>query len=248
MNDTTGYKRRIILGPSSGVLQSTWRKVSIDFSDRCVVLFFISLVCMAGATTLPSRTLLAQSTEENPILPFVVVNNPNRDTNELTPFFDPALTEGETGPFEFEDTLWEFIDVPTEGWFDPVTTEGYLYEIIGGSLFTDIVNFPSGFSSPFDVWAENTLLGSFTPGQSVDFVASLGHGVNGFAVLGISPKVDPTDQDAFPLQLAFDTPTASFSMQGLRSSAAVPEPSTFLLGASGLLALALYSWRRRRAA
>ena len=37
---------------------------------------------------------------------------------------------------------------------------------------TDILDFPSGFNGPFEVWAEGSLLGTFGPGQSVDFLSA----------------------------------------------------------------------------
>jgi hypothetical protein len=104
------------------------------------------------------------------------------------------------------------------------------------SLFTSILDFPTGFAEPFDVIVDGTLLGSFGPGQSVDFVALLGHGVDRFTVAGITPLVDAADPAAFPLKLAFSTPTASFRML------AVPEPGT--LGLVLITSLMLSSrWR-----
>ncbi len=177
----------------------------------------------------------------DPVLPDETSSDPNRDPDDLNGVIDT----GTTGPVTFQPIVWEFIDVPSGWWFDPLPTDGFLYDMTGGSLFTDILDFPSGFSDPFDVWAEGSLLGSFGPGDSVDFVTTLGHGVSAFAIHGINPLVDPTDPLAFPLQLAFDTPTADFQMQGFTtdSAAAVPEPSALILALVGLLSLGM---RRRR--
>ncbi len=81
------------------------------------------------------------------------------------------------------------------------------------------------------------MLGEFGPGETVDFVSLLGAGVSSFTISGIEPLVDAEDPLAFPIALAFNTPTASFTM-----TAVVPEPgaaSLALVGAGAML-------RRRR--
>jgi hypothetical protein len=49
-------------------------------------------------------------------------------------------------------------------------------------------------------------------------------------VSNITPLADAADPNAFPLQLEFDTPTASFRML------AVPEPGTIWLFGLGMIA------------
>lgn len=124
-------------------------------------------------------------------------------------------------------------------WFDPPMTPGYRYEMLSGSLFTQLLNFPVGIDhdETFAVLVGNVLLGQFRSDQSVDFVALLGFGVPEFTIAGIDPWVNSQDPIAFPVRLSFNTDTADFSMQPL-SSSAVPEPSTviglLIAGASGL--------------
>ena len=74
------------------------------------------------------------------------------------------------------------------------------------------MSLPTGFSAPFEVLAENTSLGFFGIDTSVNFLELLGHGVSAFTVRGITPGVDSTSPIAFPIQLDFDTETASFTM------------------------------------
>jgi hypothetical protein len=113
-----------------------------------------------------------------------------------------------------------FFDTQTGEWIDPPTVSEYSFTMTGNSKFTKILNFPTGFSGAFDVSVNGVSLGQFLAGQSVDFTTLLGHGVDSFNVSGITPGVDAASQTAFPIQLAFDTPTASFTMNPV----VVPEP------------------------
>ncbi len=133
--------------------------------------------------------------------------------------------------------VWNFTGVESGNWFDPPAVGGYTYTMDGGSLFTGILDFPTGFDSPFEVLVGGISQGSFSPGQQVDF----GAGVASFTIQGIDPLVDPNDPSAFPLQLEFSTATADFTMS------AVPVPAALWLFGSGLLGLIGIS-RRKKAA
>ena len=134
-----------------------------------------------------------------------------------------------------------FNNVFSGAWVDPPTAYGFEYSMISpGSLFTQILDFPIGLDADnlFTVSVGETNLGAFAPGSSVDFVSLLGAGVPQFTITGIDPLVDPSNPTAFPLQLAFNTPTASFQMQALQSptSTSVPEPSSIF----GIFALSSF--------
>lgn len=123
-----------------------------------------------------------------------------------------------------EDGTFTFEDVPSGTWFDPPSVEGFEYAMTGGSLFTKILGFPTGFSDPFTVSVGSTVLGQFIPGNTADFTTFPGGGVSGFKISGIKPLVDLGNPTAFPLQIEFNTPTASFTMTPME----VPEPLTIL--------------------
>lgn len=130
-----------------------------------------------------------------------------------------------------------FINVPSGRWFDPPATDGFEFKTADGSKFTDILSLPSGFDSDFTVVVDGQVIGTFGGGSSVNFEALTGGDVGEFQILGISPSVDSQDPLAFPIQLAFTTPTASFTMN------AVPEPSSFSLL---IVSLGVLSFRRFR--
>ena len=139
-----------------------------------------------------------------------------------------------------------FVDVQSGLWFDPPIVDSFLYHMTSNSLFTKILDFPTGFTSPFQVLVGNSLLGIFGPGQSVDFLALLGRGVTDFTIRGISPMVDAQNPLAFPLRLEFNTPLASFTMTPIVGpSTGVPEPSALVLTATGVVGLGLIARRRQ---
>lgn len=148
------------------------------------------------------------ATQQNPIMP--TVTRPNR---------------------------WEFINIPRGNWVDPPTAYGFRYQMTSDSLFTEIIDFPTGFANPFTVLVKDAILGEFTAGNSVKFSnysTLLGdllvsdRGVKEFSIIGLN--VDPTNPTAFPLQLDFNTDTANFNMYPLlnQESQSVPEPSAIL--------------------
>jgi hypothetical protein len=108
--------------------------------------------------------------------------------------------------------------------FDPELADGYIYRMTSeSSLFTSILGFPNGFEGTFTVSTSGTVLGKFQAGQVVDFV--IGGGVREFTVSGIAPAVDADDPTAFPLRLAFSTPTASFTMTAIPHDSEPPAVS-----------------------
>ncbi len=138
-------------------------------------------------------------------------------------------------------------------WIDPPLADSFEFQMIGASLFTDILEFPTGIiatNKQFEVWVNHASIGSFSAGQGVNFVSLLGAGVTNFVVSGINPSVDGENPEAFPINLAYDTPRASFTMtpipvpnltiQMLNGSAAqlnwTTNASAYALESSGTLA------------
>ncbi|MGL5062523.1 MAG: PEP-CTERM sorting domain-containing protein [Microcoleus sp.] len=150
--------------------------------------------------------------------------------------------------------MWEFIGGRRGDWYDPPTAYGFRYEMTSDSVFTEIIDFPTGFAKPFTVLVKDVILGEFTAGNSVNFSnysqllgnLLLGSGVKEFSVTGLN--VDPTNPAAFPLQLDFNTETANFNMHALLNEAeAVPEPSMMLgLFASGSFLVGVVRKRKQR--
>jgi hypothetical protein len=104
---------------------------------------------------------------------------------------------------------------PSRAWYDPPLALGFDFQQSGSSLFTDILSLPVGIDGDglFEVEVAGQSLGQFAAGSRVDFRQILGgNGVAAFRIVGIDPAVDSTDAAVFPVQLAFDTPTAEFTM------------------------------------
>lgn len=147
--------------------------------------------------------------QSNPLLPF--------DPQDGQPI-DPELAEicgSVTGAFCLPRT-------PTGTWVDPPLTSGFVFQMLDGATFTDILNFPSGYDGDFKVFVDGILVGVFGPGESVNFNAVRDGGVSAFEIRGISPLADSQDPLAFPLQLAFSDDMASFTMSPVPLPATLP--------------------------
>jgi hypothetical protein len=115
----------------------------------------------------------------------------------------------------------------------------------GSSLFTSIQDLPLGFQDPFIVTSPGcTIPGTYDPGQRVDFAALCGGGVSTFTITGINPSFDPTNPEAFPIQIAFNTRTADFIAEPL-GPVSTPEPSSVVLLSFGVGAFGLIARCRR---
>jgi hypothetical protein len=163
--------------------------------------------------------------------------------------FMPDISDFETGVFSFKNAV-------SGGWFDPITFENYLFSIDSAdSFFSDILSFPVGYGDEFGLYAIDGFnrlfnLGDFLSTENVDLQALLGGlGAKQFLVTGIDNN---DDNHQFPLQLAFSSAIADFTMQGIEDAEAflasfrrqqgstnqVSEPATlgaFILGLSLLL-------------
>lgn len=146
------------------------------------------------------------------LIPLANTGNPGSTQNN--PIFPTSLIPGGF-----------IIEAANSGdWVDPPLTDTYTYSMISESLFTRILDFPTGFNDLFTVSVGDNILGQFAPGEMVDFTSFPGGGVPTFTVSDINPLVDVEDPEGFPLRLEFNTPTASFMMQ----APSVPESSTNL--------------------
>lgn len=108
--------------------------------------------------------------------------------------------------------LFGFHDVPSGVWIDAPLTGDVSYRTTSDSLFTGVLDFPTGFAAPFQVEAAGDDLGRFEPGESVFFhlLPGTAGGVRSFAIRGVAPPANADDPAALPLRLGFSTPTASF--------------------------------------
>jgi len=146
-----------------------------------------------------------------------------------------------------ENVPFTFIGARTGDWFDPPSATGYRYQMTSASLFNDILNFPAGFAATMTVSAPGcTIPGLHGNGSAVDFVATCGAGVSEFTITGISPAVDAADPAAFPLQLAFDTLSADFTMTPIVAVPELPGSLLMLAGLTGLAGLASMRGRTLR--
>ncbi len=96
-------------------------------------------------------------------------------------------------------------------WYDPPVTNAFDFSCPDGK-FVSLNDFPPGFEAPFTVSTGGVVLGSFLPGQSVQFPNG---GVHEFRISGISPDVDGENPYAFPINLSLDTVGVVFTMRPL---------------------------------
>jgi hypothetical protein len=156
----------------------------------------------------------------SPILPrfvfigiFVFTNVPSGR------WVDPPMADG----FEYEMTARDV----------PVGTPSRVFPGMTGvgqaddSVFTRISGFPIDVDADdtFVVSVDGIVLGEFSPGDTLrfsDYADALGDrlvdgGVRKFTISEINPAVNTRDPIAFPLQLDFNTNTASFEMRALEA-------------------------------
>jgi hypothetical protein len=134
--------------------------------------------------------------------------------SQANPFM-PSFSDTENGTYKFTDGL-------SGGWFDPIVYENYFFSMDStNTFFTDILSFPTGFGDEFGLFAFDEMnnifdLNTFAFNESVSLEALLSNiGITGFLVTGIDNS-DDTHQ--FPIQLAFSSATASFTMQGIEDA------------------------------
>ncbi len=139
-------------------------------------------------------------------------------------------------------------------WYDPPVTDAFDFSS-PNAKFISINDFPPGFASPFTVTTGGVVLGSFMPGQSVQFPNG---GVSEFRISGISPAVDGDNPYAFPINLSLDKvgvvftmrpasttcgSTTSITMQPVSQTICLGSAASFSVTASGTGPFT-YQWRK----
>ncbi len=116
-------------------------------------------------------------------------------------------------------------------WVDPPAASGFTYAMTNSDVFTGIADFPTGFGTALEVSVGGTSLGTFGPGDSVDFTTFPGGGVTSFVVTGISPSASTSSAEGFPLNLSVSSTSATFKMTSI-------VPAVPVFGLLGLASLA----------
>jgi len=104
-----------------------------------------------------------------------------------------------------------FDSAPSAAWFGPALADELLFTAAPGALFTAILDLPTGYSAPFEVLVGDQSLGTFGPGELVDF----GAGTGSFRVRGIVPAGDPGTDPVFPIELELDAHYADFTVSAV---------------------------------
>src|SRR5690606_25763022 len=101
--------------------------------------------------------------------------------------FDPFLPNGQTIP-----GVWVFDNMPAGFWYDPILADGFEFEMLGGSLFTE-AGMPVGLGDPngYIVNYFDGLTEVFVPVAEGENYIFPGAGVSSFKVLDIGPPFDP---------------------------------------------------------
>jgi hypothetical protein len=174
---------------------------------------YLSAIILVGAALASQTTAVRAQTGNSQASPFF----PNSTTATSSTFLN-AVSSAPNGS--------------ANKWFQAtvaVPSTGFRYQMTNSSLFIKINDFPTGFPTPFTVKVGSTTIGAFLPGQSVDFQALLGGGVTQFDIIGINPATT-----AFPLAIAFDTPSSNNFTVTAIGSVSAPEPGSLALIGLGL--------------
>ena len=140
---------------------------------------------------------------------------------------------------------WTFNSVADNQWVVVPTAFAIVYLVDpNASLITSMTLPTLGLGNAgLDVQTDTVDLGAFHPGDTIDFLRLLGHGVQAFGVVGIDPLANNLDGKTFAVELHFDTPGASVDV---RRADIVPLPAALGPGLAMLALGGLVSLRKRR--
>lgn len=105
------------------------------------------------------------ATQGNAILP----SGPPSNTVTAQSVINSAVGNGGPGVTYKPGSTETFNAVVGGRWYDPAISYGFVYEALGETLFTEIINLPNGFSGEFSIWAEGELLGYYSAGDFLRF-------------------------------------------------------------------------------
>ena len=167
---------------------------------------------------------------------------PPLGSTEQDPFM-PTSTDPATGAKQFEG-LFIGGGVELEDlrgvWVDPPPTSGLLFEITDGSSgFLGVIppSDPDGYDDADGLYEVSNGGGPVSVAAGTPHVFS--DPTSSFLLAGIDPALPAGQADPFPVFLAFNNDSVSFTITP------VPEPSTVLLLIIGLLGCVAYGSRRR---
>lgn len=86
-------------------------------------------------------------------------------------------------PDSIDSEGWQtFNNVPGCRWYDPPIANTFEFVATDNTLFTEILDFPTGEDNLFTVVVDDMVLGEYSPGDRVDFVSLLGRGISNFKI------------------------------------------------------------------
>lgn len=163
-------------------------------------------------------------------------------STEQNPFM-PTSTDSATGAKQF-DSLFIGGGFELEGlrgvWVDPPPTTGLQFDITDGSSgFVGVIppSDPDGFDDADGLYQVSNGGGPVSVAAGTPHVFS--SPTSSFLLDGIDPALPPGSPTAFPVFLAFNNDSVSFTITP------VPEPSTVLLLVVGLVGCLAYGSRKR---
>ena len=219
---------------------------AVDDFDANLTVFAGNSVTVSGIASVDHTNLIVANTIS--LTPSICqVPCPGFDTTVFVPIAQQVFFQNSASTPILPDSLGIMhfgLTVTPDAivYLDPAVAVGYDYHVTGGANFASVV-LPIIGNSQYDLClrggsAFNLCGTSVTGGVPYLFA---GAGVDRFEIRGIDPNagLDPNNPQAFVTGLTFTSgANVDVTMTAITRGATVPEPSSFLLLASGLVALA----------